>query len=429
MDFDNKNQTPQPGAESLNERLRKAAEMARRNMADERPKAAPSQPQRPATPQTPTPTTPQAPRQAAPQQQPRPTVAQQTPLNQPRQTEPQQHRMSEQRQQQQTYQRQEPQRPPLRQQPPLQPNQPTVVITKSKKTSSLIIGLAVALALAILAVIFLTAKSSSELEARQQEIEQLQLQNEQIQLANEYESLNNEFAQYENQTSLLANDSIVQKYSAARAQVEKLLNELQNEKNKSAAQISKLKGEIESLKAILRTYVEKINELQKENQSLRTENAEVKAKNSQLTQTVQSVQAKNEHLNERMTLAEKLNVTGVNLTALNKKGKKEKNVTKARQLEVTFTIPQNNSTPVGEKIIYLRITSPEGDLLGNSGTFSFEDTNLTCTARKTIEYQGEEIGGIKMYWDVNATLTPGDYTVELFTDNYRLASRRFTLKK
>ena len=46
-----------------------------------------------------------------------------------------------------------------------------------------------------------------------------------------------------------------------------------------------------------------------------------------------------------MTLAEKLNVTGVTLTALNKKGRKEKNVTKARQLMVTFTIPQNNSTP------------------------------------------------------------------------------------
>ncbi len=223
--------------------------------------------------------------------------------------------------------------------------------------------------------------------------------------------------------------STVQKYAAARAQVEKLLDELKNEKSKSAAQIAKLKGEIETLKAILRTYVEQINELQKENQSLRTENEEVKAQNSQLTQTVQSVQATNQHLSERMTLAEKLNVTGVNLIPLNKKGKKEKNVTKARQLEVTFTIPQNNSTPVGEKTIYLRITSPEGDLLGNAGSFSFEGASLQATARKTIEYQGEEIGGIKIYWDVNATLTPGDYTVELFADNYRLASRRFTLKK
>ena len=33
MDNNNNNPTPQPGSESLNERLRRAAEMARRNMA------------------------------------------------------------------------------------------------------------------------------------------------------------------------------------------------------------------------------------------------------------------------------------------------------------------------------------------------------------------------------------------------------------
>jgi uncharacterized coiled-coil DUF342 family protein len=268
-----------------------------------------------------------------------------------------------------------------------------------------------------------------ETAKQQEQIEQLQLANEQIQLANEYDALNNEFAQYENQTSLLANDSIVQKYSAARAQVEKLLQELKNEKNKSAAQISKLKGEIETLKGILRNYVEQINTLNQENQELRNENQEVKAKNQQLSQSIQTVQANNKVLNERMTLAEKLNVTGVTLTPLNKKGKKEKNVTKARQMMVTFTIPQNNSTPVGEKTIWLRITNPEGDLLPGGGSFEFEGATLPATARKSIEYAGEEIGGVTIYWDVNTTLTPGDYTVELFCDNYRLASRKFTLKK
>lgn len=122
-------------------------------------------------------------------------------------------------------------------------------------------------------------------------------------------------------------------------------------------------------------------------------------------------------------------MTGVQLIGLKKNGKTEKNITKAKQLEVTFTIPQNNSTPVGEKTIYLRITSPEGTLLGAGGSFSFEGSSLQCTARKTIEYAGEEIGGVKIYWDVNTALTPGDYLVELFADNYRLASRKFTMRK
>lgn len=301
--------------------------------------------------------------------------------------------------------------------------------SKAKQLMKWITILGVALGVAVIAVIFMTVSHSRQSSKQQQQIEQLQLANEQIQLANEYDALNNEFAQYENQTSLLANDSIVQKYAASRAQVEKLLQELKNQKNKSAAQISNLKKEIATLKGILRNYVEQINALNKENQELRSENQSVRNENRQLSQNVQAMTATNKVLSERMTLAEKLNVTGVQLTPLNKKGKTEKNVTKARQLMVSFTIPQNNSTPVGEKTIWLRITNPEGDLLGGGGSFSFEGSNVPATARKTIEYTGDEISGITIYWDVNTTLTPGDYTVELFTDNYRLASRRFTLKK
>lgn len=275
----------------------------------------------------------------------------------------------------------------------------------------------------------LVALQMAKTNAAQEEIEQLKLTNEQLQLANEYEALNNEYAQYENQTQLLANDSIVEKYAAAKAKVEKLLQELKMEKRKNAARIKELQDQIATLKGLLRHYVAQIDSLSRENQGLKTENQEIKEKNRRLNERVESVSKTNEELNERMTLAEKLNVTGVSLRALKKNGKTENNITKARQLVVTFTIPQNNSTPVGEKVIYLRLVSPEGDLLGNGGVFNFEGQSVKCSARKVIEYEGEEITGIQMYWDVNATLNPGEYTVELFADNYRLASKKFTMKK
>lgn len=274
-----------------------------------------------------------------------------------------------------------------------------------------------------------TISMSDKVEEAELANEQLQLSNEQLQLANEYQALNVEFQQYENQSQLLANDSLVTKYAAAKSKVEKLLQELNSEKKKSAQRIKQLENEISTLKNILRHYVAQIDSLGKENANLRAENKEIKRANRQLTNRVATESQKNAELSERMILAEKLNVTGVSLTPLKKNGKKEKNITKAKQLMVSFTIPQNNSTPVGEKIIYLRIVSPEGNLLGNAGTFSFEGGTLPCTARKTIEYAGEEISGITMYWDVNAVLSPGEYLVELFADNYRLTSKRFTLKK
>lgn len=300
-------------------------------------------------------------------------------------------------------------------------------VRKNNLRLGIVIG-AVVIVVGVLAWL-LFAKSSEAAEQAKQ-IEQLQLENEMIQSANEFRQLDEQYSQLEtNQALMISNDSIVEKYNAAKAQVEKLLNELQNEKNKSASQIAKLKAEIETLKGILRDYTRMIAELKEENEGLKAENQEVKNRNNQLTQQVTQVTRDNQELSERMVLAEKINVTGVNITPLNKKGKKEKNITKARRLMVTFNISPNNSTPPGEKAIYLRIVSPEGNLLGNGGSFDFEGGSLASTARITVEYAGEEIGGVSIYYDVDTALNPGDYTVELFCDGYRLASRHFTLTK
>ena len=54
-----------------------------------------------------------------------------------------------------------------------------------------------------------------------------------------------------------------------------------------------------------------------------------------------------------------------------------------------------------------------------------------CAIRTLADagHTGEEIAGIKIYWNINTTLTAGDYRVELFADNFRIASRTFTLGK
>lgn len=282
---------------------------------------------------------------------------------------------------------------------------------------------------ALCVTLFQVTSLKLDVDSVKAENEQLQLTNEQLQLANEYEAINSQFAQYEDQVLRLEGDTIVAKYNAAKTKIEQLINELNSEKKKSQSRINQLQNEISTLKGLLRHYIAQVDSLGKENAGLRAENEEIKSQNQQLSSRVEEVSKTNATLSERISLAEKLNISGLSLTPLKKNGKTEKNVTKARQLMVTFTITQNNSTPVGNKTIYLRITSPEGSLLGNGGSFTFDGSNVPCTAKKDIEYTGEEMPGVKIYWDVNTALTPGDYTVELFADNYRIASRHFTLKK
>ncbi|MDE6156835.1 MAG: hypothetical protein K2F78_01680 [Muribaculaceae bacterium] len=305
--------------------------------------------------------------------------------------------------------------------------------TNNPDKKNIIIIVATAI-LALLAgwLVFSTVKANKRAAAASARLEQFELDRAQADLEREYQDLNDEFAQFENSRKYIKDDSIKRelndKYEAARLQVEKLQQELASQKHKSAAEIAKLRSEIDTLRNLLRHYVEEIDRLNKENEALRSENKEIKERNTRLSNQVSETTRRNEALSERMTLAEKLNVTGLSLMPLNKKGKKEKKVAKAVQLAATFTIPQNNSTPVGEKTIYMRIVSPSGQLLGNGGTFAFEGGNVGYTAKKSIEYAGEEIGGITIYYDVNTPLIAGDYTVELFADNFRLTSRSFTLQ-
>ena len=277
-------------------------------------------------------------------------------------------------------------------------------------------GLLVILALAGLLVMGLNSCSSKS-EKMQAQIDSLKLVNDQLQLAGEYEQLNTEFQQYENQAQYLQNDSLIEKYAQAKDKVEKLLVELKTQKITSGKRIKELQDEIATLKSIMRHYVAVIDSLGKENAGLKAENQQIRSQNQQLVSQVSDYTQKNQ-----------VNLTGLRLTPLNKKGKREKKIGKARQLLVTFTIPQNNSTPTGEKTFYVRIVSPSGMVLGSGRAFSFEGGSVAYTERKTIEYDQQE-HSLSVYYNVNTALTKGSYLVEVFVDNYRLASRSFTMDK
>lgn len=307
--------------------------------------------------------------------------------------------------------------------------QPGDSVRMSRKAVIVIAAVLGIVAAGLIAFGIYTMRRSNAAEQREQ---QLLIDMAQRDLEREYADLNDEFQTFENQRQLVMDDSVRRelndKYERARVQVERLQQELRDSQNRSAAEIQRLRDEITTLRNLLRHYVEEIDRLNQENQALRAENQHMREQNERLNSQVTATTRQNEVLSERMTLAERLNVTGLALQPLNKKGKNERKVSKARQLMVSFTIPQNNSTPVGEKTIYLRIVSPSGQFLGGGGTFSFEGGNVECTAQKTVEYTGEEIPDLKIYYDVNTPLIAGEYTVELFADNFRLISRNFTLQ-
>lgn len=292
---------------------------------------------------------------------------------------------------------------------------------------SVVLGL---IALIIILIVNNSARTDEVNDARAQ-VDSLRLANDRLLLTNEFNQLNADFNQYEDQQIYLKNDSLVQQYNEARLKVEGLLAELAEEKRDNAAnrkRIKELEGEIATLKGIVKHYLEEIRRLGEENEGLKQEIAQVTEKNEKLETQVTQATTQNKELSQTVQLAKKLNITGLSFQAYNKKGKVEKNITKAKQLGVSFTVSPNNTASAGMKDFYIRILSPEGALLGGAESFVMDGSTIAATAKRQMEYANEELS-VSVYWDVNTTLTPGDYTVEVFADGYRLASRHFTMKK
>ena len=291
-----------------------------------------------------------------------------------------------------------------------------------------------ALAALIVVLIVKNAQHSREAIEMQERADSLRSENDRLELASltsEVDRLNAEFSQYEDRELVIKNDSLIQQYNEAKNRVNSLIKELDREKksnNANREKIKQLEAEITTLKGIAKHYLEEIKRLNEENEGLRQELNTEKGRNETLARENESVSRSNAELTQTVQLAKKLNITSLSLQSYNKTGKTEKNITKAKKLGVSFTVTPNNTAAPGMKIFYVRIISPEGSLLGSGPSFSYDGASLAATASRQMEYDNQELP-VSVYWDVNTTLTAGDYTVEVFADGYRLGSGRFNMKK
>ncbi|MEZ3519675.1 MAG: hypothetical protein K1V75_07035 [Muribaculaceae bacterium] len=279
-------------------------------------------------------------------------------------------------------------------------------------------------------LIYSNARSNNVANDAMARVDSLALANDRLLLTNEFNQLNADFSQYEDQQVYLKNDSLVQQYNAARMKVEGLLRELSAEKasnSQNRARIKKLEGEIASLKKIVRHYLEEIKRLGEENEGLRRELEQVNQRNEQLATTAASVKRDNEQLSQTVAQAKKLSITGLSFKAYNNKGKVEKKVKKAKSLGASFTINPNNTASAGTKTVYMRIVSPDGQVLSGGPSFSYDGKSVASSASRDIQYDNSE-QHVSIYWQTNTTLTSGDYLVEIFCDGNRLASRNFNMK-
>ena len=261
---------------------------------------------------------------------------------------------------------------------------------------------------------------------RNQEMTQL-YEIEKEEMENEYSSF---AVQYDELRIQIDNDSLREKLEAEKLKTQRLLEELRQVKSSNAAEILRLKKELKTVRAVMRSYVMQIDSLDRLNKALTQENAEVKSKYNRATAEISSLSAEKKILDQKVTLAKQLDATNILVTPMKKAGKKNESAKNVKLIEVTFTITKNISAETGNKTIYLRILTPNNDVLSDDeATFQYENKEIVYSAKKMIEYTGEQTTESIYVNTAAISLSSGTYGVYLFADGNMIGESSFSLKK
>lgn len=248
----------------------------------------------------------------------------------------------------------------------------------------------------------------------------------------EKEEMENEYStfatQYDELQVQINNDSLREKLESEKLKTQRLLEELRQVKTTNAAEIIRLKKELKTVRAVLRSYVIQIDSLNRLNAALREENQEVKSKYSAATAQINTLSQEKKNLNEKVSLAAQLDATNISALPMNKRGKKARRVKDVKKIAITFTIAKNITAETGNKTVYVRIAKPDNGILSKGNTtFAYEDKEITYSIKKYIEYTGEE-QTVTVYWDVEEFLPSGTYNIYIFADGNMIGQSSFEMK-
>lgn len=251
-------------------------------------------------------------------------------------------------------------------------------------------------------------------------------QEEQFELEENFRSL---IEEYDSLQVVNNYDSLLLQLDVEQQRVAQLLDELETVKATNAGKIREYRKELSTMRRVMKHYVVQIDSLNTVNQALTKENEYVKEQYRAATDAVIQLEEEKEELSKTIAIASQLDVKNLVIAAQNNKGRTMKKLGKTERFKVSFTVNKNITTDAGNKMAYLRITSPKREILPSPDgkQFKFEDTMLDYSAKRQFEYEAEDVD-IDIFYAINQFLFAGEYEFDLFVDGVHIAHKSMVLK-
>lgn len=207
------------------------------------------------------------------------------------------------------------------------------------------------------------------------------------------------------------------KNQASMALINNLQDRIQEYENKLLAK----DREIEDLR-------EKFNLASKDNKVLKNTLVEKE-------EQIQNLAVEKDNLRQKVEIAKKLKAESIRISIIDTKGKEREDedykAKKIGKLKISFSIADNPVADIGSKEVYMRIIGPEGEILGDpatgGGTFSAEGNESPYTSKMSFLFDNKQAPP-PFIWEKGSPFATGTYTVELFSEGYRLGQANFKVR-
>jgi FlaG/FlaF family flagellin (archaellin) len=222
------------------------------------------------------------------------------------------------------------------------------------------------------------------------------------------------------------NDSLNAKLQREKSRILQLLSI-----NASNVQlIKRYKGEISTMREIMKSYIVQIDSLNTRNKILVAENQDIKDQITTVKKTNVELSKVKEELSNKVEIASVIQAKDVIAVALNKSRKETTRIDRIDKLRICFTLRENPIAKAGEKTVYLRIMRPDSIVIATSSDnlFDFNDSKLIFTASRQAEYLNQDID-MCIFVDNSKDFIPGNYKAELYLEGTQIGGCSFLLTK
>lgn len=216
--------------------------------------------------------------------------------------------------------------------------------------------------------------------------------------------------------------------------INNLLAQMQDQKIRSYREINKLKKRNERLREIMKRYIYQIDSLQTQNADLSNR---LNLTSSELDQTKSErdqLKEENEQNADLLAKGAKLNAFNFNSEALryriNGSTTPVNRAGRADIISCTFTIGENTIARTGDKMIYMQVIDPNGQVITSrpNNIVKIAGREIVYTGAREINYLGQQLDMTIVHNLKEKEIPKGNYDVRIFADGALIGKDTFTLK-